>query len=433
MRSITTSSQIKRFQGHTYTQYIQAAPFGLSMIANLIQKVRNGTAAARHRPVYLLIICLSTLFIAAYLYITTPAGKFSWKSSHPEDYDDHPTYHAGDSTELAPISNPTDYTLPHAFSSQFPSLALPSVFLSHPKLYRRLHSFLSRPIYSHNYAIEHDVNSAGCPRELSDRLVNPDQLEGEKDFWRDEVDTAKIIEKRSEMVRYLEKVLKENDGYLDETHREYEQTMNKVDAESMAGIPNTDIKDFTDIVAENPDYVLEERRKRSPIPGRKTRGIVTTGGNADTTLRLITLLRVLRREHHSTLPVEVWHFPNELTDNNQRKEIESLGGEIKQIKGMEKQEGAWKNFQIKGLAIVQSSFQELIYLDSVSYAFLIRRRIAYGTCADLIPLAIGRTTYPSVTRNTSSAQLDTSHPIPVGQPSGLIFPRTISTMQSGVS
>lgn len=66
----------------------------------------------------------------------------------------------------------------------------------------------------------------------------------------------------------------------------------------------------------------------------------------------------------NTLPVEVFHFPDELQAQDERADIESLGAQIVQIRGVKKIDGAWKNFQIKGLALLQSSFSELIYLDS---------------------------------------------------------------------
>jgi hypothetical protein len=108
--------------------------------------------------------------------------------------------------------------------------------------------------------------------------------------------------------------------------------------------------------------------KRAPITQQPSRGIVTTGGNADTTARLITLLRFLRNEYHVTLPVEVWAFPGELKQgSDQWRDIEALNGQIREVPEsyhLVKDTGAWKNFQIKGLAIALSSFQELIYLDS---------------------------------------------------------------------
>jgi len=42
------------------------------------------------------------------------------------------------------------------------------------------------------------------------------------------------------------------------------------------------------------------------------------------------------------LPIEVFHYPGELTDHGQRRDIENLGGTIREIRGVEKEEGAWK-------------------------------------------------------------------------------------------
>lgn len=60
----------------------------------------------------------------------------------------------------------------------------------------------------------------------------------------------------------------------------------------------------------------------------------------------------------------MFHYPDELTDAGERAEITSLGGKIVQVTGVTKSEGAWKNWQIKGLAMIQSSFAQLISLDS---------------------------------------------------------------------
>lgn len=62
--------------------------------------------------------------------------------------------------------------------------------------------------------------------------------------------------------------------------------------------------------------------------------------------------------------MEIFHYPGEFTNEDQRAEVESLGGTIREIKGVAKTRGAWKNWQIKGLALVQSSFQEVLSLDS---------------------------------------------------------------------
>lgn len=66
----------------------------------------------------------------------------------------------------------------------------------------------------------------------------------------------------------------------------------------------------------------------------------------------------------NTLPVEVFHFPDELKSSEERQEIEKLGSKIIEVRDTTKIAGAWKNFQIKALAMLQSSFTELVYLDS---------------------------------------------------------------------
>jgi hypothetical protein len=43
-----------------------------------------------------------------------------------------------------------------------------------------------------------------CPLELADGLVNPDQYKGSIDFWRDEVGREVILDKRAELVQWLE-------------------------------------------------------------------------------------------------------------------------------------------------------------------------------------------------------------------------------------
>nr|GFD51657.1 hypothetical protein [Tanacetum cinerariifolium] len=75
--------------------------------------------------------------------------------------------------------------------------------------------------------------------------------------------------------------------------------------------------------------------------GRNDKGIVLTGGNQDTTLRMITVLKHLKRLGVK-LPIECFHYEGELTDSNQRNEIEKLGAKIKQVVGVSKQDGVWK-------------------------------------------------------------------------------------------
>lgn len=94
-----------------------------------------------------------------------------------------------------------------------------------------------------------------------------------------------------------------------------------------------------------------------------TRGIVMTGGNGDTVLRITALLKHLQRIGN-TLPVEVVHYAGELTDSSQRRALEGLGARLIEAHGLSKIPGAWKNYQIKASAMLQCSFTEFIYLDS---------------------------------------------------------------------
>ena len=79
--------------------------------------------------------------------------------------------------------------------------------------------------------------------------------------------------------------------------------------------------------------------------------------------RAIFLLKHLKRLNVK-LPVEIFHYPGELWEPDQRSELQRHGATIRMVSGIQKDERLWKNFQIKGLAIVQSSFQEILYLDS---------------------------------------------------------------------
>ncbi|WVQ70433.1 uncharacterized protein L199_008660 [Kwoniella botswanensis] len=207
--------------------------------------------------------------------------------------------------------------LPSIYSEYIPSLILPNIFdnPTYHLLSSKLDQFLHRPIQSHDEAKED--NYEGCPRELSDKLVNPDQYNGDAQFWIETVTAQEIASRRAGLIRWLEDKL--NKG---------EEIIGRKDGRTGEG-----------------------------------RGIVLTGGNQDTTLRTITAIKHLRRLGVD-LPIEVFHYSDELTDRGQRDEIEALGASLREAKGLEKVSGVWKNWQIKGLALVQSSFREILYLDS---------------------------------------------------------------------
>jgi len=86
----------------------------------------------------------------------------------------------------------------------FPSGHLPAafddpIFLT---LSDRLVRFLNRPTYTHEESREYMTEH--CPLDLADGLVNPDQYKGSIDFWKGEVGRDVILEKRAELVRWLE-------------------------------------------------------------------------------------------------------------------------------------------------------------------------------------------------------------------------------------
>ncbi|GAA5996814.1 uncharacterized protein JCM10292_003218 [Rhodotorula paludigena] len=99
--------------------------------------------------------------------------------------------------------------------------------------------------------------------------------------------------------------------------------------------------------------------------GTRGRGLVFTAGNKDTTSRLLTSLRILRKRHGCTLPVEIFAYPSEMQAlGDVKTSIDELGGVTWREAASVRAEGAWKSFGIKGDAIARSSFSELLYLDS---------------------------------------------------------------------
>lgn len=206
--------------------------------------------------------------------------------------------------------------LPKEYKEWFPSGQLPRELESEPRLARALKAFLRRPALSHDDA----GNDAHCPAHLAKLLVNPEQLKNDGPFWRALL-PKDIRRKRAELVKYL--AARQAEGY---------------------GILHSD----------------GENGGNGTGTGR---GIVLTAGNKDTTQRAITLLRMLKH-YGNTLPVEVFHYEGELTDGPQRATLEELGAKVVQVRNAEKKEGRWKNWQIKSGAMVESSFRELISLDS---------------------------------------------------------------------
>lgn len=82
---------------------------------------------------------------------------------------------------------------------------------------------------------------------------------------------------------------------------------------------------------------------------------------------MIVSLRLLR-SYGTTLPAEVFHFASEKPANEHLDKLRQLNAEVRTVEGIDKGDtnGRTKSFHIKGSALVQSSFDELLYLDSDS-------------------------------------------------------------------
>ncbi|KPV76673.1 glycosyltransferase family 71 protein, partial [Rhodotorula graminis WP1] len=97
-----------------------------------------------------------------------------------------------------------------------------------------------------------------------------------------------------------------------------------------------------------------------------TRGIVWTAGNADTFDRVLTSLRLLRHSYNCTLAAHVVHFPSESPSPEQVAEFAILNSTVSSLDSVSKDEqgGRAKSFHLKGAALVQAPFDEVLLLDS---------------------------------------------------------------------
>ncbi|KAG4026531.1 hypothetical protein MFRU_039g00090 [Monilinia fructicola] len=108
------------------------------------------------------------------------------------------------------------------------------------------------------------------------------------------------------------------------------------------------------------------------------RGIVMAAGDRPALIRARTSLRLLK-SYNCTLPVEIFHFNSELSapalgsllSDILELRSSNFGSKgftvtMRVVKEVSKGSG-WKDFQIKGAAIQQSSFDDILYLDTDSY------------------------------------------------------------------
>lgn len=151
-------------------------------------------------------------------------------------------------------------------------------------------------------------------------------------------------------------------------------------------IPSTQISDWRHEIAAHLDSKHREEQEKINSglsvskSGYEKRGIVMAAGDRDAVIRARTNIRFLR-SYNCTLPVEIFHFSSELSasDKDLLSDLSHLEASegyahsdqdmrvtVRLVEGIEKGNG-WKAFQIKGAAIQQSSFDEILYLDTDSY------------------------------------------------------------------
>ncbi|GAA6052517.1 hypothetical protein JCM3770_003805 [Rhodotorula araucariae] len=102
---------------------------------------------------------------------------------------------------------------------------------------------------------------------------------------------------------------------------------------------------------------------------RGTRGLVWTAGNADTFDRVLTSLRLLRHAYNCTLAAQVFHFPSEAPSTSQVDEFAALNATVSALSSVTKDadDGRTKAFHLKGAALVDSAFDEVLLLDSDNF------------------------------------------------------------------
>lgn len=136
-----------------------------------------------------------------------------------------------------------------------------------------LEAWSRRPILSHSAALPN--NLAACPISL-EHQSNPDQLNDQVDRW-EALTPEELGRERDKILKGVREALVAGDTGV---------SGGKTDDGRPAGV--------------------------EAIIGDGSKGIVVTGGNADTMARVMVMLRIVRNRHKSRLPIEVWAFDEEL-------------------------------------------------------------------------------------------------------------------------
>lgn len=212
----------------------------------------------------------------------------------------------------------------------------------HSRVAPAVQAFLARPVLSHVQAIT--LNEARCPRTQLDEQVNKDQLRGEHDHWIS-LTAENVTSMRWAAVEFLER---------------------REDEEGEGALLG-------------PGFGPEGQAVE-----KGSRGVVIAAGNKRTVERAELCIKELQRLGWKG-GVEVWHFEAELQGEKERGALEALGVGIHMVSAAvalgdgtegsnicvqvstKKAPGQWKNFELKAEAILRSSFDEVLFLDSDNF------------------------------------------------------------------
>ncbi|KAF7937060.1 hypothetical protein BELL_0092g00110 [Botrytis elliptica] len=198
-----------------------------------------------------------------------------------------------------------------------------------------LEQFLSRPVLSYDDAVS--LNSQTCP--VNGTNYDRGAVDGNVKTWAD-IPSSQIYAWRKGITTNLRRKQIEAIGKTSSS------------SSSSADVPG-----------------VEKKIKR---------GIVMAAGDRHALIRARTSLRLLK-SYNCTLPVEIFHFDSELS----APALSSILSDLKELQNSDSgpsginvtmrvvgdvsKGSGWKDFQIKGAAIQQSSFDDILYLDTDSY------------------------------------------------------------------
>ncbi|KAK6903885.1 hypothetical protein I203_107395 [Kwoniella mangroviensis CBS 8507] len=194
----------------------------------------------------------------------------------------------------------------------------------------------------------------------SDPLPVTASLRQRLDAWRDAPGGRGEVEGEVEHGGFVQWNLEQCDT-IDQQHNTH---MIQHSANIWASVNRTSLHDYRMELINHMEGVLESGEHENYGEGR---GIVMVAGNADTLQRVKWSLGMLR-SYGSELPVQIYHFPSERPNDDDpiRDELRELGAELVEALGQTRDAKKNKSYHLKALAVVQSPFREVLYLDSDS-------------------------------------------------------------------